>query len=158
VNDLLSRYDRTFRAGRVSDACNILLNIQETHAAFPNMDDVKKKVKDQCSAPPTVIASEEPKTEYDKQMAAAEVYIAEGNIDLANARVFAAAKITAPPNSKKVSDLQDKMQAAKQAQELLNSGKKLFYDGDKNGALKQLAAAVGAAKTSPGLIAQAHFW
>src|SRR5262249_55217720 len=52
VNDLLSRYDLTFRAGRASDACNILLNIEETHPAFPNMDDVKRKVKDQCSALP----------------------------------------------------------------------------------------------------------
>src|SRR5262249_26047431 len=129
VNDLLGRYDRAFRAERRHDACNILFNIQETHPAFPNMDEVKKKLRDQCSSTPEVIASDEPKSEYEKQVAAAEVDIAEGNIDLANARVSAAAKIPPPPNSKKVSELQESVQAAKQAQELLNSGKKLFYDG-----------------------------
>jgi hypothetical protein len=207
VNELLRSADRSIRLGRVNDACSVLLGIQDAHASYPNMAEVKKRLND-CPltttevvssipltpspiavAPPAVptgvatptaatgqrgargtaqrgtpagtrstaaaTATPPPKTELDKQLDAARIYIEEGNLELASLRLAAASKMA--PGDKVVGQVQNSFQAAKQARDLLELGINLIYQAKYSDAARQLASVVNG-RTSSGLVARAHFY
>jgi hypothetical protein len=155
VNDSLRRADRAFRAKKVHDACSILLRVEESHPTFPNMAEIKTKLND-CPTTPTQVGSlPAPKTDLEKQLQAVKLYLDEGNIELANERLTAATKLA--PKDKAVSQLQQALQAAKQARDLLDHGVSLIYEAKYSEAEDQLAH-VATGQTSPGLVARAHFY
>ena len=155
VNDSLRRADRAFRGNRVHDACSILLRVQESHPTFPNMPEVKTKLNNCPATPPEVGSMPAPKSEVEKQLQAAKLYMDEENIELANERLTAATKLA--PNDKAVSQLQQALQTAKQARDLLDHGVSLIYEGNYSEAANQLEYVV-TGQASPGLVARAHFY
>jgi len=120
------------------------------------MAEVKTKLNS-CPATPTEVSpnAPPPKTELEKQLQAVKVYMDEGNIELANERLAAATKLA--PNDKTVSQLQQALQTAKQARDLLDHGVSLIYEGNYSEAANQLEYVV-TGQASPGLVARAHFY
>src|SRR5262249_19556288 len=60
-------------------------------------------------------------------------------------------------DDKAITQMQDSFQAAKQARDLLDHGINLIYEAKYSDAASQLASVVNG-KTSPGLVARAHFY
>jgi hypothetical protein len=119
------------------------------------MAEVKMKLASCPTASTEAASAATPKTENEKQLQAARVNIDEGNLDLANARLSAAAKLA--PSDKSVTQMQGYLQAAKQARDLLDQGVALIYQAKYSEAINQLAYVI-TGQTSSGLVARAHFY
>jgi hypothetical protein len=155
VNEQLRRVDRAMRTGKVHDACSLLLRIQQTNPAFPNMSEVKSRLNGCPAATAEVAIPASPKSELDKQVATTKLHIEEANLELAGVSLSTALKLA--PNDKTVLQLQESFRLAKQARDLLDTGVSLIYQAKYPEATEQLANVV-TGNTSSGLVARAHFY
>jgi len=157
TNESLRQVDRSRRVGLNDDACSLLLRIQQSYPALPNISEVRSKLAACPTSQPTRIANvptNERQAALEKRLLETRRFLSDGNLELAGDSLAAARGLSATDTS--VLELSRDLETAKQARETLEAGISLRRLGKYPDAIERFKNAA-ALQISSGIGGRAHF-
>jgi hypothetical protein len=154
-NESLRQADNAIRDGRATEACGLLIRIQQAYPAVPNIGEARSRQQSVCPVQPkTATTPNERQGSLDKRLQEAKRFLADGNIELAGDSLAVARSLS--PNNSTVEELGRELDAATRAREALETGITLRRGGKYLQAIERFKDAV-TLQAASGIGARAHF-
>jgi hypothetical protein len=159
ANSLMTLANSAQIAGRSSEACGLMMRVEEEYGSLSGLDlrSVRSKLADcRASRQPSALPAAERRRQFEKNIEAARGYLDQGNLELATDSVQAAESLI--PNDKALEELKQATTAAKEFRNALERSIAQIYQSKNLDAMVGLRDLLATNPTSQALAAKAHFY